>query len=74
MELVEILQRVNDRQTFFEFVTALIEDKKKIGESWENSTIEEYLDSAKSWLEDSQRDDISWRLMAEFLYCGKIYE
>ncbi len=74
MELVEILQKVNDRNTFLEFVSALIEDKKKFGDSWENVTVENYLDSAKCWLEDSQRKDTSWKLMAEFLYCGKIYE
>ncbi len=74
MQLVEILQNVNSRETFFEFVSALIEDKKQSGESWENLSIEDYLDSAKSWLEDSKREDVSWKLMAEFLYCGKIYE
>ncbi|HXH69464.1 MAG TPA: hypothetical protein VNI60_03855 [Pyrinomonadaceae bacterium] len=74
MKLFEVLQKVNDRQTFFEFVSALIEDKKKIGESWEKLTIEDYLESASAWLENSGREDISWKLMAEFLYCGKIYE
>ncbi len=74
IELFEILQKVNNRQTFFEFVSALIEDKKKINESWDNLTIEDYLESTSAWLEDSGREDISWKLMAEFLYCGKIYE
>ena len=74
MNLVEVLQRVNNRQTFFEFISALIEDKKNLPENWENSTVEDYLESASRWLEDSGRDDVSWKLMAEFLYCGKIYE
>jgi len=74
MELVEILKKVNDKQTFLSFVSALIEDKKKSNKDWENLIIEDYLGSAKAWLEDSKREDISWKLMAEFLYCGKIYE
>ena len=51
-------------------------EKNKYGNAsdWENQIIEHFLDGAISWLEDSDRDDVSWKLMAEFLYCGKIYE
>lgn len=89
MELIDCLSKVNDRESFILFVTKLIKDRKSAEEieranfeknnfttasDWENQTIENYLDGAVSWLEDSERTDISWKLMAEFLYCGKIYE
>ncbi len=89
MEIIDFLNQVIDRETFILFVRKLLEDRKtaqqievkneesnKYGNAsgWENQTIESYLDGAVSWLEDSERNDISWKLMAEFLYCGKIYE
>jgi len=89
MEIVDCLNMVNDRESFILFVKKLIKDrenaqkveiaspdKNKYGNisDWENTSIEHFLDGAVSWLEDGERNDISWKLMAEFLYCGKIYE
>lgn len=89
MELIEYLNQVKNRESFILFVKELIKDreiaeKNEAGNSelnqfegvsdWQNTKIDHYLDGAISWLEDSERDDISWKLMAEFLYCGKIYE
>ena len=43
---------------------------------WENTSIEGFLSAAVSCAKDSDDDDAqpSWRLFAEFLYGGKIYE
>lgn len=48
---------------------------------WENGRIESFLEAAVAWAEDSDfgaSQGIAkvspWRLFAEFLYCGKIYE
>ena len=48
---------------------------------WQNDTIEEFLEGAHAWAVDSdfgKSHDLCetnmWRMMAEFLYCGKIYE
>jgi hypothetical protein len=68
-DLYEKLERVTDRQSFFDFVKALIEDredevaKEKSNPSnsygpgangWENSTIESYLAAALAWAKDTQ--------------------
>ena len=74
MELVELLNKVNDKKSFLEFVQSLIQDKSTNSEEWFSFTIEDYLDNANIWLKDSEREDISWKLMAEFLYFGKLYE
>ncbi len=89
MELIDYLNKVESRESFILFVRELINDrenarkseienpdKNKYGDAsdWENSTVEHFLDGAVSWLEDSERNNLSWKLMAEFLYCGKIYE
>ncbi len=89
MSLVNYLENVTDKKTFIEFVNALIEERSKAEKleqrdaeiykfegalGWQNTNIESYLQSAVVWLVDSDRNDFSWKLMAEFLYCGKIYE
>lgn len=89
METIDYLEKVNNRESFILFVKELIKDResaRKIESNapeknnyssvsdWENPNVENFLDGAVSWLEDSERNDISWKLMAEFLYCGKIYE
>lgn len=88
-ELVDYLDNVNNRGSFIVFVKELTKERSKAQKlefenpvkykyngalEWQNTSIEQYLECAVSWLEDSNRKDISWKLMAEFLYCGKIYE
>lgn len=82
--------------SFFKFVRALIADRmravemKKVqpsspygpdGGGWENTSIEDYLESALAWEESTnmgQKQDLSsapsWREFAAFLYLRKIYE
>ncbi|MGI8494581.1 MAG: hypothetical protein ACR2L1_04610 [Pyrinomonadaceae bacterium] len=89
MNLIDYLEKVEDKVTFIEFVNALIEErsqaerieqqgieKYKSGTAlgWHNTNLEGFLQSALVWLVDSGKDEISWKLMAEFLYSGKIYE
>ena len=89
MNLIEYLENVNDRETFIEFVNALVEDRSRAEKieqqnienfrggkalGWHNTNIESFLQSALVWLVDSNRNEPSWKLMAEFLYSGKIYE
>lgn len=89
MNLTDYLENVQDKQTFIEFVNALIEErsraerieqqgieKYKSGTAlgWHNTNLESFLQSALVWLVDSDKDEVSWKLMAEFLYSGKIYE
>lgn len=89
MDLRDYLENVNDKKTFVEFVNALIEErsqaerieqqgiekyKSRTALGWHNTNLESFLQSALVWLVDSDREDVSWKLMAEFLYSGKIYE
>lgn len=94
MELHELLEQVEDRETFVIFVKALIADRRKADTSlkespekyewtnvlgWENGTVEAYLNAAVRCFEDSKHlqdnpETASWRIFADFLYGGKIYE
>ena len=90
MSLVDYLENVKDKETFVEFINALIEDRSKAERleqqnienyksagaalGWHNTNIESFLQAALVWLVDSDRNEVSWKLMAEFLYSGKVYE
>lgn len=89
MDLYEKLEEVNSKETFLEFVEALIadkldEEKKELispsspyssgANGWENSTITSFLESAHAFSEDSNQINLSWKSFALFLYAGKIYE
>ena len=86
---------VTDEASFLEVVRALEADRRLAAaleeqdphgcgapRGWQNSTIEQFLESALAWAEDSHfgrrqhlGDVVSpWRRLAVFLYCGKIYE
>jgi hypothetical protein len=85
-------ETVNDEQSFLAFVTALAADRRRAagltsgpygGETgWESDTIEDFLEAALNWAEDSSFGRTQgvgasasvWRRVANFLYCGKIYE
>jgi hypothetical protein len=78
-DLRDRLDQVADRESFLAFVRALETDRKTRSQTWENSTIEDFLEAARAWAEDSRElptglpRDPSWRAFATFLYCGKIY-
>lgn len=86
INMIEVLDKVHDEETFLEFVRLLSTDCKKhnsnYSHDWANSSIESYLESALAWAEDSQfgkSQDATlvknhWKRFAMFLYAGKIYE
>jgi hypothetical protein len=85
VELHDLLDLVNDDQTFLRFARALMADRAATASEdstdWENNTIEGFLESAIAWAETSDfgirqglQPSNSWQQFAVFLYCGKIYE
>jgi hypothetical protein len=96
LKLHELLDEVCDPKSFLAFATALAEDRKLSVETektnpsspygpdacgWENTSIENFLEAAIGWAEDSDfgtTQDLNpanpWAQFANFLYCGKIYE
>jgi hypothetical protein len=80
MQLNEQLETVTDEATFLEFVRALAADRRANAGTWENGLIEDFLEAASSWAEDSKFGSKQglparslWNKFAVFVYCGKIY-
>lgn len=87
MDLNELLDRVNSKDSFLRFVKALKEDKidedeKEIPQSssgangWENSSIVTFLDAIEAYGKDSDmiKEEPNWKNFALLLYAGKFYE
>jgi len=81
MQLHEQLETVTDEVTFLEFVRKLAADRRANAQTWENGSIEDFLEASSGWAEDSEfgsRQGLStvspWKKFAVFLYSGKIYE
>lgn len=94
--LNDLLARVNSEESLLAFVAALAKDRRdavaaekghpsnpygRDAGGWENTSIENFLEAAASWAEDTNfgltqglRPDNPWKRFAVFLYLGKIYE
>ena len=96
MEPSALLDTVEDADTFLEFARVLEADRRESAKleaaspsspygpdakGWENVTIEDFLESAIAWAEDTKfgitqglEPQNPWKQLATFLYCGKVYE
>lgn len=53
MQLHEQIEAVTDEATFLAFVQVLANDRRADGKNWENDSIEDFLEAAGSWADDS---------------------
>jgi hypothetical protein len=79
MELHEMVERVDSKESFLEFVAALRADWQLRADQpeWENPDLGRFLDAMQAWTEDmGERVPAapSWRTFAEMLIAAKIYE
>ena len=99
--LNELYEQVVDEATFLRFAKALVEDRRNAIQlekanpsspygpdagGWENVSIDDYLESAIAWAEDSNfgrkmafeeyelKDVSPWRRIAAFFMAGRVYE
>ncbi len=84
MEIYEKINNIKTKQDFIEFLGDLKEDYKNNRGDWENDSLSSYLTAIKSFTEDCdgyyknhniKAEELSkWRIFADILYAGKIYE
>lgn len=82
MDWKEIIDGIEDKEDFVEFINKLSVDSVEHESEWENKSISDYLERIASWIEDYSicpANDIDWskidfRTLAMLFYVGKIYE
>lgn len=80
--MIEKINSISCKEDFVEYIKSLVRDYTDNHDEWENITIPDYLEQIASWIEDysdSPANDIEWekidfKILAQLLYMGKIYE
>ena len=89
----ELLDTVNDRESFVAFVRSLADERDRAEQeekekpnvyvvdgayNWKNGDIASFLWACLEYFEDrpfhKPDSEPNWRMFANFLWCGKIYE
>ena len=72
---------IDTREEFLLFMDALIHSFHKERETWANRTLDDFLRSIESWVEDLDGlylnepiPDIDWGFLSALLYAGARYE
>ena len=82
MNPFEMIELIESKEQFIDFLNSLSVDSIENSHEWENHSIENYLERIASWVDDfssCSRNDIDWdkvdyKLIAKLFYVGKIYE
>lgn len=84
MEAYEVINNIKTKEDFIKFLHYLREDYKNNPDEWENPDLSRYLEAIMSFTEaveqayknnDIKMEELSkWRIFADILYAGKIYE
>ena len=74
-----MVERVDSKESFLEFVAALRADweARSREPEWENPDLGRFLEAMHAWAEDMDErvpTAPSWRIFADMLYAAKIYE
>lgn len=84
MKLHQIIQNIETREDFIAFVHELALDFQRNPETWENYTVNRYLQAAAGWTSDmdgcyqnsgEQMPSVpTWKMFADILIAAKMYE
>lgn len=83
-DFINIIDKIEDKQGFVQFVELLNQDLKENTHTWENTTLDSYLEAISSWTEDmdeyykNMNIDYTklnqWQIFANILVASKVYE
>jgi len=84
MTLAEHINSIRSREDFVGFAKALSKDLHDNPESWENATLERFLEALGAWVEDMDGYYINqgkpvplqpdWKVIGDILMAAKMYE
>ena len=69
------IHHVTSRETFLQFLAALHAEHQRAASTWENPTLERYLEALAAYAADADLPDVpTWRTFAQLLVVATIYE
>lgn len=84
MNIYTEIKNVQTKEELLRFLQMLANDRRSNEEEWESKSVEDYLLSIQSWIEDMNGyyennnleipQNIDWNFIANIFYVGKIYE
>lgn len=84
MEISELARNINTREDLICFIHALGKDLENNPDTWENPTLERFLEAIAAWMKSMDRYYINndlpvpqkptWRVVGEILMAAKMYE
>ena len=84
MTLDEHNKSIQSREDFVAFVKALTKDLRDNPQTWENRTLEQFIEAIAAWVEDLDGYYINqgkpvpkqpdWRVVSDILMAAKMYE
>ena len=80
--MIEIIEKIGNKTDFIHFLNLLSKDFEENPQEWENQTISKFLEQMASWVEDYSTcplnniewESIDFKVLAQIIYMGKIYE
>jgi hypothetical protein len=83
-DLNQVLQRVQTRDDFAQFVRLLAAHLRQKPEEWENRDLSSYLEALSAWVEDMEGfyqnageavpQQPTWKTLGQILFAAKVYE
>ena len=83
-DLTEQVRDIRSRKDLADFVYKLLNDLREDSDSWENHTLERFLEALAAWVEDMDGyyksrgelipDQLNWQTLGEILLAAKMYE
>ncbi|TPN87380.1 DUF7660 family protein [Aquimarina algicola] len=80
----ENIHNIKTKEDFLNFLDRYIQSFREEKESWENSSIDTFLEGMHGWVDDMEGyyenmglpipEHIDWKIFADILYASKMYE
>ena len=84
LDMYDRINNIKSKEGLIDFLEYLSKDRCQKKDEWENNSIEDYLISISSWIEDMEGyyknnnlpipSNENWSFIATLFYVGKIYE
>jgi hypothetical protein len=73
-EMYEEYKKIENQSDFITFLISMKQDLIDNKSTWENDSLENFIDGLIGYIKDKDQDVITWKVFAELLLAAKVYE